>query len=195
MCSPLSSLKFFNGETSFTALEHLQERDNILVKDGDSYIAIKRNKTLGRLMKNVDEFPVICESTYEIRYQRTMTLFYRTIENPDEMKQITFPYDPSVFNNYSIFHFIQMGSFPHEDGTVYHVGDLRCYTVGSWSVSSCLKSLTMGIVPQPDEAPPASPFPHSIEVYMVERPERQPEERPEGQITPRIPSPIKIPPF
>ena len=150
----LSSIQFFDGTKQFTAEEHLLDRDNIVVKDGDSFLALKRTKTLARLMKDVHNCPIINEETYEISYQSTMTLFYRTIDTPDELNQITFPYDPSVFNNYSIFHFIHMGSFPFlDDGIMYRVGDLRCYTVDSWGASSCRKSLVMGLVPMVSEAP------------------------------------------
>jgi hypothetical protein len=144
MYPTLSSIQFHHDEP-FTAEEHLLDKDNIIVRDGDTVLALKRTKTLAQLMKNVDHFPVIDE-TLDIGYQVTMTLFYRT--NADrELKQITFPYDPSVFNNYSIFHFIQTGEFPHQDGTVYRLGDLRCFTVGSWIASSCTKTLFMGEVP------------------------------------------------
>jgi hypothetical protein len=147
MHKQLSSIQFFNGENYFTAEEHLQERDNIMVIDGETIIALKRNKTLGRLMKNVDTFPYISEPTYEIAYQRTMTLFYKTMENPDKIDQITFIYDSSVFNNFSIFRFIQMGEYPHEDGTMYRLGDLLCYTAESWTASRVMRSLNIGIIP------------------------------------------------
>lgn len=146
MHKQLSSIQFFNGETYFTAEEHLQERDNIMVIDGETVIALKRNKTLGRLMKNVDTFPCISEPEYDIAYQRTMTLFYKTITNPDKTEQITFLYDPSVFNNFSIFRFIQMGEYPHEDGTMYRLGDLLCYTAESWTASRVMRSLNIGIL-------------------------------------------------
>jgi hypothetical protein len=146
MYRPLSSIKFSNGNgNEFTAEEHLLDKENIIVRDGNTILALKRTKTLAQLMKNVDHFPVIDE-TLDIGYQVTMSLFYRTHDDL-EPKQITFPYDPSVFNNYSIFHFIQTGEFPHQDGTVYRLGDLRCFTMGSWIASSCTKTLFMGEVP------------------------------------------------
>lgn len=150
MYAQLSSIKFFTADEYFTAEEHLQERDNIMVIDGETIIALKRTKTLGRLMKNVDTFPCICETTYDTVYQRTMTLFYKTTENPDKTEQITFLYDPSVFNNFSIFRFIQMGEYPHEDGTMYRLGDLLCYTAESWAASRVMRSLNIGIIPVRD---------------------------------------------
>jgi hypothetical protein len=188
MYHPLSSIQFSDGIDHFTAEEHLLDRDNIIVKDGDSFLALKRTKTLAGLMKDVHDCPIIDEETYEIGYQTTMTLFYRTIENHDEMKQITFPYDPSVFNNYSIFHFIQMGSFPFlDDGIMYRVGDLRCYTMGSWAASSCLKSLVMGLVPMVGEVPVAGEAPVANEVPMAG----------EAPVANEVPAanPIQIPPI
>ena len=164
MYPTLSSIQFHHDEP-FTAEEHLLDKDNIIVRDGDTVLALKRTKTLAQLMKNVDHFPVIDE-TLDIGYQVTMTLFYRT--NADrELKQITFPYDPSVFNNYSIFHFIQTGELPHEDGTVYRLGDLRCFTVGSWIASSCMKTLFMGMIPMIGETPIVEPVGEPVDEAPV----------------------------
>jgi hypothetical protein len=180
MYRPLSSIKFFDGIEQFTAEEHLQDKDNIVVKDGDSFLALKRTKTLARLMKDVHDCPIIDEETYEICYQATMTLFYRTIDTPDELKQITFPYDPSVFNNYSIFHFIHMGSFPFlDDGIMYRVGDLLCYTVDSWGASSCRKLLVMGVVPMVGEVPPIQIPP--IQIPPIQIPVQIPVQIPDSE--------------
>ena len=45
-----------------------------------------------------------------------------------------------------------MGSFPL-DGKMYRLGDLRCFTEGSWIASSSLKTLFMGVIPMIDEVP------------------------------------------
>ena len=149
MYPPLSIIHF-NPDHPFTAEEHLKE-NNIILRDGDAFIALNRIKTLAQLMNNVKQFPIIDKETWDISYQTTMTLFYQTNEDL-QLKQITFPYDPSVFNNYSIFHFIQMGSFPL-DGKMYRLGDLRCFSEGSWIASSSLKTLFMGVIPMIDEVP------------------------------------------
>ena len=65
MSVQLSSIKFFNGVQPFTAEEHLQNKENILLKDGDQFVALNRIAFLKGLMTRVHTIPVIQQETYD----------------------------------------------------------------------------------------------------------------------------------
>ena len=140
MSTQLSSITFFNGVQPFTAEEHLQNRDNILLKDGDQFVALNRISFLKGLMTRVHTIPVFQEETNE-----TVEETVYTTDLGSEKNKMTFVYDPSVFTNYSIFEFTETEIFPSQNGMDYRLGDLRCYTVQSWGKP--LKTLFIGCTP------------------------------------------------
>ena len=144
MSAQLSSITFFNGVRPFTAEEHLQNRDNILLKDGDQFVALNRISFLKGLMTRVHTIPVFQEETNETVEQTVCTTCYIT-DLDSEKNKMTFVYDPSVFTNYSIFEFTETEIFPHPNGMDYRLGDIRCYTVQSWGKP--LKMLFIGCTP------------------------------------------------
>jgi len=142
MSAQLSSIKFFNGVQPFTAEEHLQNKDNILLKDGDQFVALNRISFLKGLMTRVHTIPVFQEETNE-----TVEETVYTTDLGSEKNKMTFVYDPSVFTNYSIFEFTETEIFPSQNGMDYRLGDLRCYTAQSWSSNKTLKTLFIGCTP------------------------------------------------
>ena len=144
MSAPLSSITFFNGVQPFTAEEHLQNKEHILLKDGDQFVALNRISFLKGLMNRVHTIPIIQEETYETLEQTVCTIAYTT-DLDSEKNKMTFVYDPSVFTNYSIFEFIKQEIFPHPNGMDYRLGDIRCYTIQSWNKP--LKTLFIGCTP------------------------------------------------
>ena len=144
MSAQLSSITFFNGIQPFTAEEHLQNRDNILLKDGDQFVALNRISFLKGLMTRVHTIPVFQEETNETVEQTVCTTCYTT-DLDSEKNKMTFVYDPSVFTNYSIFEFTETEIFPHPNGMDYRLGDIHCYTVQSWDKP--LKMLFIGCTP------------------------------------------------
>jgi hypothetical protein len=64
-----------------------------------------------------------------------------------KLNQITFAFDPSIFTNYSIFEFTEQEIFPSLNGIDYRLGNLRCYTIQSWSSNKTLKMLFIGSTP------------------------------------------------
>ena len=144
MSTQLSSITFFNGVQPFTAEEHLQNRDNILLKDGDQFVALNRITFLKGLMTRVHTIPVFQEETNETVEQTVCTTCYTT-DLDSEKNKMTFVYDPSVFTNYSIFEFTETEIFPHPNGMDYRLGDIRCYTPQSWGKP--LKMLFIGCTP------------------------------------------------
>jgi len=146
MSAQLSSIKFFNGVQPFTAEEHLQNKENILLKDGTQFIALNRITFLKGLMSRVHTIPVIQEETYETVEQTVCTTSYTT-DMSFKSIQLTFAFDPSVFTNYSIFEFTEQEIFPSLNGIDYRLGNLRCYTIQSWSSNKPLKMLFIGSTP------------------------------------------------
>jgi hypothetical protein len=146
MSVQLSSIKFFNGVQPFTAEEHLQNKENILLKDGDQFVALNRIAFLKGLMTRVHTIPIIQQETYDTIEQTVCTICYTTDLDSEKIK-MTFVYDPSVFTNYSIFVFTEQEIFPHPNGMDYRLGDLRCYTTQSWSSNKTLKMLFVGATP------------------------------------------------
>ena len=140
MSAQLSSITFFNGVQPFTAEEHLRNKDNILLKDGDQFVALNRISFLKGLMTRVHTIPVFQEETNE-----TVEETVYTTDLGSEKNKMTFVYDPSVFTNYSIFEFTETEIFPSQNGMDYRLGDLRCYTVQSWGKP--LKTLFIGCTP------------------------------------------------
>ena len=138
MSVPLSKIIISNGVEKFTAEEHLLDKNNIILKRGNKVLAFNRTKTLKSLMENTDLFTVIINDGADTAQVYGMTLVYRTIQNPDELEEITFQYDPSVFNNYSVFEFTEEDHFGF--------GNLLCYTPASWEANKPLKELTFGRV-------------------------------------------------
>ena len=146
MSTQLSSIKFFNGVQPFTAEEHLQNKEHILLKDGTQFIALNRITFLKGLMSRVHTIPVIQEETYETVEQTVCTASYTTVMSFKGI-QLTFAFDPSVFTNYSIFEFTEQEIFPSLNGIDYRLGNLRCYTAQSWSSNKTLKMLFIGSTP------------------------------------------------
>jgi hypothetical protein len=144
MSVPLSKIIISNGVEKFTAEEHLLNKNNIIFKRGNKVLAFNRTKTLKSLMENTDLFTVLINDGADTKEVYGMTLFYRTIQNPDELEEITFQYDPSVFNNYSVFEFTEEDRFGF--------GNLLCYTPASWEANKPLRELTFDGVVHPDPA-------------------------------------------
>jgi hypothetical protein len=141
MSVPLSKIIISNGVEKFTAEEHLLNKNNIIFKRGNKVLAFNRTKTLKSLMENTDLFTVLINDGADTKEVYGMTLFYRTIQNPDELEEITFQYDPSVFNNYSVFEFTEEDRFGF--------GNLLCYTPASWEENKPLRELTFDGVVHP----------------------------------------------
>lgn len=135
MSVPLSKIIISNGVDKFTAEEYLLDKNNIILKRDNKVLALNRTKTLKRLMENTDLFEVIVNDGADIAKVYGMTLFYRTIQDPEDIEEITFQYDPSVFNNYSVFEFKE---------EKIRFGTLLCYTPASWEANKPLKELTFG---------------------------------------------------
>jgi hypothetical protein len=141
--SKLSEILFSNGVEKFTAEEHLDDKNNIILKHQDTFIALNRTKTLKGLMKNTGLFTAIVNDGADIGDVVGMTMAYKTLN--DKIITLTFQYDPSVFNNYSVFEFreTQQGFLPPTEEE-QNFGDLYCYTKASWEANKPLKILTFG---------------------------------------------------
>jgi len=136
--SKLSEIVFSNGVRKFTAEEHIDDKNNIILKHQDTFIALNRTKTLKGLMKNTGLFTAIVNDGADIADVCGMTMAYKTLN--DEIITLTFQYDPSVFNNYCVFEFRETQPTEEEQ----NFGDLYCYTKASWEANKPLKILTFG---------------------------------------------------
>lgn len=165
MSVPLSKIIISNGVEKFTAEEYLLDKNNIILKRGNKVLALNRTKTLKRLMENTDLFEVIVNDGADIAQVYGMTLFYRTIQDPEDIEEITFRYDPSVFNNYSVFEFKE---------EKIRFGTLLCYTPASWEANKPLKELTFGgpvIDKIPIQIPPIQIPPIQIPPIQTTKPD------------------------
>jgi len=193
MSAQLSSIKFFNGVQPFTAEEHLQNKENILLKDGTQFIALNRITFLKGLMSRVHTIPVIQEETYETIEQTVCTASYTT-DMSFKSIQLTFAFDPSVFTNYSIFEFTEQEIFPSLNGIDYRLGNLRCYTAQSWSSNKTLKMLFIGSTPvhchRPWQYNSDADSDEDNETYLVIPPIFIPEEKKQSEELKEFDTPI-----